>query len=79
MTDDSEISGDREQFGAGIQQMIGLMEAEIERLKVSLELARAGGAPNQRELIKHHVSRIDERQEALDKLRSLQRRSDSPG
>lgn len=78
MTDDSEISGDREQVGAGIQQMIGLMEAEIERLKVSLELARAGGAPNRRELIMHHVSRIDERQDALDKLHSLQRASDAP-
>ena len=78
MTNDSEIGADQAQPGAGTQQMIELMEAEIERLKVALELARAGSSPNRRAMIKNHVSRIDERQDALEKLQTLQRPAGDP-
>ena len=51
--------------------MIALMEAELERLKVNLEAIRASEAPNRRTLIKQHVSRIDERYNALQDLVAL--------
>lgn len=72
MTDESKHDKKIDKVGPATQQMIELMEAEIERLKVALELARSGHAPNRRSLIKHHVSRIDERQDALEKLVSMQ-------
>jgi len=52
-------------------RMVALMEAELERLKANLELIRASDAPNRRALIKQHVTRIDERYNALQDLIAL--------
>lgn len=57
--------------GAGTAQMVALMTAELERLKVNLERVRSSDAPNRRALIKAHVERIDERQDALASLQAL--------
>jgi len=57
--------------GAGMVRMVALMEAELERLKANLELIRASDAPNRRALIKQHVTRIDERYNALQDLIAL--------
>jgi len=55
--------------GSGVGSAAALWEQEIERLKEQLELIKAGAHPQRRAMIADHVSRIDERQDALDKLR----------
>lgn len=78
MTNDSEPSAsERSASGAGTEQMIRLMKAEIERLKANLALARVSDAPNRRTLIKQHVARIDERQDALESLQALRSEASS--
>jgi len=57
--------------GAGMAHMVALMEAELERLQANLELIRASDAPNRRALIRQHVTRIDERYNALQDLLAL--------
>ena len=63
--------------GAGAAQMMALMVAELDRLKANLELIRSSDAPNRRALIKAHVERIDERQDALASLQALQNESEA--
>jgi len=45
-----------------------LAERELERLKEELEVVKAGTHPRRRSLIIGYVKRIDERQDALEKL-----------
>ena len=56
-------------LGSGIESAIALWEREIARLKEQLEVIKAGEHPQRRAMIVDHVSRIDERQDALDRLR----------
>jgi len=56
--------------GPGLEPAIVLCEQEIERLKAQLEVIKAGEHPRRRAMISDHVSRIDERQDALEKLQA---------
>lgn len=54
--------------GAALLAAKRLAERELERLKEELEVVKAGTHPRRRSLIIDYVERIDERQDALEKL-----------
>lgn len=54
-----------------LDDMVELLEREIERLKASLEFYRLSDSPNREEQIRFHVRQIDQRQDALEDLRSM--------
>ena len=64
--------------GSGLNSAIALWEREIERLKLQLEVIKASDDPQRRTMIIDYVSRIDERQDALDKLRVAAPPSEPP-
>ena len=69
------ISSKDKDPGSGVTSAIALWEREIERLKEQLEVIKAGEHPQRRAMISDHVSRIDERQDALDRLRGSEEQS----
>ena len=65
------LASDGEEAGinGSIEDVIGLMEQEVERLKLALEslrLARAGHAQ-----IRWHIAQIDQRELVLEELRRM--------
>ncbi len=70
MAADFENPSDSDPPETGLQHMLLLMEQEIARLQEELELIRAGDHPQRRALILDRVSRIDERQSALEQLQA---------
>ena len=61
--------GDEEGINNSIEDVIGLMEQEVERLKLALESVRlARAAPAQ---IRWHIAQIDQRELVLDELRKM--------
>lgn len=54
-----------------LDDVIGLLEQEIERLKVSLETYRLSNHPDRISIVRWHVRTLDERQDTLEDLRSL--------
>jgi hypothetical protein len=54
-----------------LDDVILLLEREIERLKESLEVYRATPHPQRGEIIRWHVRTLDERQDALERLRLM--------
>jgi len=62
----------------GLASAIALCAEEIERLKVELELIRSGDHPERRAMMIDRVTRIDERQDALDKMRASAAETKSP-
>lgn len=54
-----------------LDDVIALLEREIERLKTSLDTYRLSSHPNRAEIIRWHVGALDERQDALERLRTL--------
>ena len=54
-----------------LDDVISLLEREIRRLKESLETYRLSKHPNRNEIIRWHVRTLDERQDALERLRVM--------
>lgn len=54
-----------------LDDVISLLEREIRRLKESLETYRLSRHPNRNQIIRWHVRTLDERQDALDRLRAM--------
>ena len=67
-TDDSR-QGDNTNHS--VEDMVELLEAEIERLKTSLETFQLTNHPDKRRIIAEHVAALDARQDALETLREL--------
>jgi len=63
------INSNDKDSGSALRSATALLEQELERLKAELEVIQAGNHPQRRTMIIDHVNRIDERQDALDKLR----------
>lgn len=63
--------GALEGLNRSIDDVIELLEREIERLKASLEFYRLSDSANRDEQIRFHIRQIDQRQDALEELRSL--------
>lgn len=60
-----------------LRQMHGLLQAEIERLRINLDNLRLLQGPKQRELIGRQVAALDERQDALADLERLVRQAEA--
>jgi len=54
-----------------LDDMVGLLEREIARLKESLETYRLSRHPERVEIIRWHVKALDDRQDALEDLKLL--------
>lgn len=54
-----------------LDDVISLLEREIRRLKESLETYRLSEHPNRNEIIRWHVRTLDEREDALERLRAM--------
>ena len=65
------MGSSEDQLERSIDQVVSLLEAEIERLKESLETFRLSNNPNRGDLIHWHVRTLDERQDALEELQKL--------
>ena len=55
-----------------LDDVIGLLEREIERLKVSLDNYRLSSHPQRDSLVRFYVRAVDERQDVLDRLKEMQ-------
>jgi hypothetical protein len=63
---------DPKQFlNESLDDVILLLEREIRRLKESLETYRSLSHPRRNEIIRWHVRTLDERQDALERLRIM--------
>jgi len=62
---------DDEQINNSLDDVIALLEREIERLQVSLETIRLSDHPERTALIRWHIRSLDERQDALDRMKAL--------
>ena len=60
-----------EQLNRSLDDVIGLLELEIERLKESLETYRLSKHPRRGDIIRWHVHTLDERQDALEELHAM--------
>lgn len=54
-----------------LDDVVSLLEREIRRLKESLETYRLSRHPRRNEIIRWHVRTLDERQDALERLRAM--------
>lgn len=54
-----------------LDDVISLLEREIRRLKESLETYRLSNHPNRSEIVRWHVRTLDEREDALERLRLM--------
>jgi len=54
-----------------LDDVIAMLEREIRRLKESLETYRLSEHPKRGEIIRWHVRTLDERQDALEQLRTM--------
>lgn len=65
-----------------LDDVIAMLEKEIRRLKESLETYRLSEHPKRADIIRWHVRTLDERQDALEQLRTMllaqQREVDEP-
>ena len=68
MQDPTDTDGELNQ---SLDDVIGLLEREIERLKASLTTYRLSTHPQRAEIIRWHVRSLDERQDALEELQTL--------
>ena len=60
-----------DEINQSLDDVIALLEAEISRLKVSLETYRLSNHAQRRDLIRWHVEALDERQDTLESLKAL--------
>ena len=69
---EADTQGDlHDQLNRSLDDVIDLLTREIERLKESLESYRLSEHPKRAEIIRWHVRTLDERQDALEELKSL--------
>jgi hypothetical protein len=59
------------QVNRSLDDAIELMQAEVERLKASLETCRRLDHPRRGELVRWHVLRLDQREDALAQLQAM--------
>lgn len=59
------------QVNRSLDDAIELMQAEVERLKASLETCRRLDHPRRGELVRWHVRRLDQREDALAQLQAM--------
>ncbi|MCB1684777.1 MAG: hypothetical protein R3E82_00595 [Pseudomonadales bacterium] len=71
MPDMQEPTDTDGELNQSLDDVIGLLEREIERLKASLETYRLSKHPQRAEIIRWHVRSLDERQDALEELQTL--------
>jgi hypothetical protein len=58
-------------INTSLEDVVVLLEREIERLRTSLAYVRRAPHPEQQAWIRWHVTVLDERQDALDEMRTL--------
>ena len=68
-----------EQVNLTLDNAIELLQEELERLTVALETCRRLDHPRRAELVRWHVRRVDQRQDALDKLQAMLLADREPG
>ena len=54
-----------------LDDVVLLLEREIERLTESLQTIRLTAHPDRNALIRWHIAALDERQDALDRMKAL--------
>lgn len=69
MIDDGR--NDEEHINRSLEDVVALLQREIERLQRSLETYRLSDHPNRGEIVRWHVRALDERQDALERLRTI--------
>lgn len=62
---------DDDTLNSSLGDVITLLEREVERLRESLELFRLSNHPDRQAIIRWHVQALDQRQDALDEMKSL--------
>lgn len=67
----SEGNDHQQHLNESLDDVILLLEREIRRLKESLETYRSLPHPRRHEIIRWHVRTLDERQDALERLRLM--------
>lgn len=67
----NDVSMVTAQLNESLDDVIALLEREIRRLETSLETYRLSSHPRRREIIRWHVSAIDERYDALRRVRRM--------
>ena len=60
-----------EDLDLSLDDAVNLLAREIERLKASLEMYRLLDHPQKAEILRRHISALDERQDRLDELKEL--------
>jgi len=68
-----------EEVNITLDSAIELLQEELERLTVALETCRRLDHPRRTELVRWHVRRVDQRQDALDKLQVMLLADREPG
>jgi hypothetical protein len=61
----------QEHLNQSLDDVILLLEREIQRLKESLDTYRLSGHPKRGDIIRWHIRTLDERQDALERLRVM--------
>ena len=61
----------QEHLNQSLDDVIQLLEREIQRLKESLDTYRLSGHPQRGDIIRWHIRTLDERQDALERLRVM--------
>ena len=67
----NDRSDQEERLNRSLDDVISLLEREIRRLQASLETHRLSRHPHRQEIIRWHVRKLDERQDALERLRAM--------
>jgi len=67
----TEGKNPKQYLNESLDDVILLLEREIRRLKESLETYRSLPHPRRHEIIRWHVRTLDERQDALERLRVM--------
>ena len=61
-----------------LSDLIALLEAEVERLKVDLETFRLSQHPSRDRIVRELVDQIDARQDRLEELQAIRRAQADP-
>ena len=67
----NDRSDDDAHLNRSLDDVVSLLEREIRRLQESLETYRLSNHPSRNEIIRWHVRTLDERQDALERLRAM--------
>ncbi len=69
---------DEEHINESLEDVVALLEAEIARLRESLEVHRLSRSPNRRRNIQRHIQLLDDREGALADLKAMLAARDTP-